>query len=126
MYMDTTAPNTIVNTHTFFLPLKISYTRTFTREQTEIKPPKRTNVGPESSEHTHRHIVECMLVGLWLKTLSYGLCCFKVQWFKMIPKPLHPASLFVPENLLGGQTRCLKLKGQKTMNIKSTISLGSG
>lgn len=32
--MDTTAPNTNVNTHTFFLPLKISRTRTFTREQT--------------------------------------------------------------------------------------------
>lgn len=57
MYMDTTVPNTNVNTHTFCLSLKIPYIHSWTDAQ--IKPPKRIQTLGLKVVSTQTDIVEC-------------------------------------------------------------------
>lgn len=94
--------NINVNTHilTFFKNLLHPYIHSWADRHSKL--PKRTNFGPKSGEHAQTDIVECMLVGLSSKTLSYGLCCFIYMiFFLMIPKPQHLASFFCTWKLEG-------------------------
>lgn len=87
--------------------------RTFTHEQTYRLNLLSVQTLGLKVVSTHNDRYCGMYVGQSVvKTLSYGLCCVKIQWFKMIPKPLHLASLFVPENLW---VRVGVLKEQITM-----------